>query len=284
MQVVGNAILFLLSASLFASALPRAQDPRALTASEIVKKSVVANTADWKAQPGYSYREHDSKSKIDSSGQVTIQQSKTYDVAMIEGSPYSRLVALNDEPLGGVQQQQEQGKLSREVQRRQNESHRERQARTAKYQNERAEEHLLMQQMVDAFTFSLGSEQSVEGVNCYVLDAVPNPDYRPPLEKAKVLTHMKGRLWIEKTQFHWAKVEAQVTNAVEFGLFIAKVKPGTMFELDQAPVADVWLPKRFTQTINASVFGIYGMRSKEQEDYSDYRQTIVDAQRRTLRK
>ncbi len=199
---------------------------------------------------------------------------------MIEGSPYNRLIALNDEPLSHTQQQQEQSKLNREIQRRQNESRREKQARISKYQNERAEEHLLMQQMVDAFTFSLGGEQKVNGVDCYVLDAVPNPDYRPPLEKAKVLTRMKGRLWVEKTQFHWAKVEAQVTSPVEFGLFIAKVKPGTMFELDQAPIGNVWLPKRFTQSVNASVFGIYGMRSKEEEDYSGYRQTTLNAQRR----
>jgi hypothetical protein len=58
---------------------------------------------------------------------------------------------------------------------------------------------------------------------------------------------------------------------VQFGFFIAQVKPGTKFELEQAPVGGVWLPKRFAETVNASLFGIYGMRSKQEEIYSDYR-------------
>jgi hypothetical protein len=62
-----------------------------------------------------------------------------------------------------------------------------------------------------------------------------------------------------------------VINPVQFGFFIAQVKPGTRFELEQSPVGGVWLPKRFTESVNASLFGIYGMRSRQEEVYSDYR-------------
>ncbi len=95
---------------------------------------------------------------------------------------------------------------------------------------------------------------------------------------------MKGRLWVEKSEYHWAKVEAEVTQPVEFGLFLARVKPGTKFELDQAAVGNVWLPKRFVESINATVLGLYGMRSTEEEDYSDYRQTTLAADRRGPKK
>jgi hypothetical protein len=82
---------------------------------------------------------------------------------------------------------------------------------------------------------------------------------------------MKGHLWIDKAEYHWVKVEAEVINPVQFGFFIAQVKPGTRFELEQSPVGGVWLPKRFTESVNASLFGIYGMRSRQEEVYSDYR-------------
>jgi len=133
--------------------------------------------------------------------------------------------------------------------------------------------------MVSAFEFRYAGEQQVQGADCYVLDAVPNPDYRPPVERARVLTGMKGRLWIDKAHFHWAKVEAEVTKPVEFALFIAKVKPGTRFELDQAPVGDVWLPKSFTESVNATVLGFYGMHSAEEEHYSDYQLNTLTAHR-----
>lgn len=248
-------------------------------AAEIVHKSVAANLADWKAQPEYAYRELDVKSKADSTGQTRSEQSRTYEVMMIEGSPYNRLIAIANEPLGRAQQQLEQIKLNAETARRQNESGRDREARIAKYQNERAEEHTLMQQMVAAFTFRLSGEEQIHGTDCYVLDAVPKPDYTPPVQRARVLKGMQGRLWIDKAHYHWVKVQAEVTSPVEFGLFIAKVKPGTRFELDQAPVGDVWLPKCFTETVNATVLGFYSMRSKEEDHYSDYHQTMLSARR-----
>jgi len=114
-------------------------------------------------------------------------------------------------------------------------------------------------------------------VDCYVLDAAPNPHYRPPVEKARALTGMRGRMWIDKVNHHWAKVEAEVDKPVEFGLFIARVKPGTTFELEQMPVGGVWLPKRFIQTVNASVLGVYNIQSRDETYYSDYRQDMLKA-------
>ena len=248
-------------------------------AADIIRRSIAVNTADWQAQPQYAHCELDIKKKRDSNGRVRIEQSKTYEVMMIEGSPYYRLIAVNNEPLTRSQEQQERAKLNKETERRQNESARDRRARIAKYQNERAEEHLLMQQMVAAFEFRYAGEQPVKGTDCYVLDATPNPDYRAPVERARVLTGMKGRLWIDKAHYHWAKVEAEVTKPVEFGLFIAKVKPGTRFELDQGPVGDVWLPTFFMQSVNATVLGMYGMHSIEEEHYSAYRENNLNARR-----
>jgi hypothetical protein len=262
-------------------ALPAANDVSVPSVVDIIRRSVAANTADWKSQPEYAYQEFDLKSKVDSNGKEQPQLSKTYEVLMIEGSPYNRLIAVENEPLSPAQAAQETGKLQREMFRRQHESADERRARTLKYQNSRAEEHLLMQQMTEAFNFKLVGEQTLEGAECYVLDAYPRPDYQPPVERARVLTGMRGRLWIEKSGYHWVKVQAEVLNPVQFGLFIAQVKPGTKFELDQAPVGNVWLPKSFTESVNASVLGLYGYRTKEEEHYSDYHLNSLSAGTRT---
>ena len=242
----------------------------AVDASYIVRRSVAANTADWKAQPQYSHLAREIRTKFGSDGQAKTSQSKTYRVTMMEGSPYYHLLELNNEPLSSVQAEQEKEKLDREIHRRQNETPDQRQARLTKYQSDRSEEHLLMQQMVDAFTFKVHREERVGGVDCYLLNATPNPDYRPPVEKARVLLGMKGHLWVDKAGYHWVKVEAEVTKPVQFGFFIAQVKPGTRFELEQGPVGGVWLPKRFVEVVNASLFGIYGMHSRQEETYSDY--------------
>jgi hypothetical protein len=238
---------------------------------EIVKKSVAVNDAAWKAAPNYSHNEQDVSMKLDDSGDLVSKQEKMYRVLMINGSPYNELIRLNGEPLSKTQRAQEQNKLRAEVKRRNHEKKSATQARIEKYKSGRAEEHLLMSQMTTAFHFRYAGEEVIRGRTCYVLDALPRPDYQPPVEKARVLTGMNGRMWIDKDTYNWVRVTAKVIKPVEFGYFIAKVRPGTQFELDQAPVeADVWLPVHFSQAVNARVLGFYGIRTREEEHYSDY--------------
>lgn len=241
------------------------------------------NTRDWRAQPEFSWTEHYIKSKVDADGKVTGKTSNTTKALMIDGSPYSFLIAVNNEPLSREQQAQEQAKLEREIASRNRESSSARSSRIKKYKDERSEEHLLMQQMVTAFNFRLLGEEEMGGVKCYHFEATPKPDYTPPVEKARVLKGMRGQMWIDVEHYHWVKVTAEVTQPVSFGFFIAKVNPGTRFEVDQAPFDDYWLPKRFVQTVNASVFGIYNYRSREETEYSDYKrakQEVADAEAR----
>jgi hypothetical protein len=239
--------------------------------SEIIKKSVAVNDSDWKQQPNYTHQERDVNAKVGSNGNITSKEEKTYRVHMIEGSPYNELIAVNGEPLDAEQRKQEEAKLKAEITKRANESKSARASRIDNYKKERGEEHLLLHQMVEAFNFKLSGEEKIDGHECYVLDATPNPDYQPPVTKARVLTGMKGRLWIAKDTYHWVRVHAKVVKPVEFGLFIAKVRPGTEFELDQSPVdGSVWLPSHFSQSVDARVLGFYGIRTREDEYYSDY--------------
>jgi hypothetical protein len=264
MPLYGLVILFVLIA--LAPAAPTLPD-----AAQIVKKSVAVNDADWRMQPKYIHEERDVESKIDSEGKVVGKKEKTYRVQMIDGSPYNSLIAIDGEPLSAEQKSQEESKLKAEVAKRSTQSSSERAARIQKYRKDRDEEYLLLQQMTKAFTFKLAGEEKIDGRECYVLDATPDADYQPPVTKARVLTGMKGRMWIEKLGYHWARVKAEVFRPVEFGLFLAKVSPGTEFELDQSPVeGTTWLPSHFSQRVNAKVLGIYSIRSAHDEYYSKY--------------
>src|SRR4051794_34632988 len=74
-----------------------------MSANEIVKRSVAANDADWRQQPGYSHQERDVNAKINTDGEVSSKQDKTFRVHMINGSPYNELLAVNGEPLSAAQ-------------------------------------------------------------------------------------------------------------------------------------------------------------------------------------
>jgi hypothetical protein len=255
-EVMGRFVVrALLACTVFASA----------AGQEIVNCSVNALQKDWDAAPRYSFTERDEEVKGDS------RSIKTYRVLMIEGSPYKRLVAVDDQPLPATQDAREERQLSHEIERRRKEAPDERARRLAKYDRERNQDQALLREMTEAFDFSFAGEETVSGHGARVFAAQPRPGFRPHSRETTVLTGMRGRLWIEERECQWVKAEAEVFRPVTFGLFIAKVSPGTQFLLEQGPVSSgIWLPRHFRVELKESVLGA-SRHTIDDETYSDYR-------------
>ncbi len=252
---------------LIAVAFPIASLADTPTAEQIIQRSLVANEADWNAAPGYSFTEHDVTSKRDNPA-----EQKTYQVIMIDGSPYERLMSIDGHALSREQDAIEQRKLAHAIRHWGKQSPERRQKRIEEYQKERHQDHALMAEMTKALKYTLAGETTLYGHPVYVLDALPDPDYVPHSRETRVLTGMKGRLWIDKQTYQWVKVEAEVFRPVEFGMFIAKVGPGTRFELNQAPGPDGhWFPMHFNTQVHASVLGLFNENSTDDETYSNYK-------------
>jgi hypothetical protein len=230
----------------------------------MVELSIASTEADWRALPHFSYIERDTDVK----GEATT--SKTYRVCMIDGSPYSHLIGVGDEPISPVQEARENEKLQKEIARRANESSRERAKRLAAYQNNRQRMFALIEQMADAFDFTLIDEQKLDNHAVLVLQAVPRRGYQPKTREAKILTGMKGTLWIDQDTYQWVRVEAEAIRPFWLGWFIAEVFPGTRFLLEQAPVMNnLWLPKHFNVEVKARVLLLKKNYSHD-ENYRDY--------------
>lgn len=231
-------------------------------AGEIIQRSVEANQRDWKAAPDYSYFERDRGA----SG------TKTYHVFMLKGSPYNYLILKNGQELSPQQQAQERQKLEQAIQQRKNETPRQRQERIQKYEKGRARDHQMMDQLVDAFIFKLQGEEKLDGFDVYVLSARPRPDYHPPTMQTEALTGMQGKMWIDKKTYQWVKVEAQVVHPVSVEGFLARVEPGTRFELEKMPVGDdIWLPQHFAMKSRARILFFFTRREQDDETYFGYR-------------
>jgi outer membrane lipoprotein-sorting protein len=231
---------------------------------QLIQKSVEANKADWKAQPEYDYFVNVKKGG----------DTKTYDVRMILGSPYEMLVAVDGNPISADQKADEKRKLQQATEARRKETPQQRDARIAAWQRGRERNHSLMEQLTKAFDFKLKDTEQLNGHDVYVLSATPRSGYQPPNNKAKVLTGMKGTMWIDKETYQWAKVEAQVIHPVSIEGFMAQVEPGTRFELREAPVApDIWLPVFFSEKAHAKIFFFVPKNSSEEDTYYDYKKT-----------
>lgn len=233
-----------------------------------VQRSVEANAKDWNAAPDYAYFETDRQKT----------GRETYEVLMILGSPYYRLVEINGSQLSAERQREEQRKLQETVARRESESIEERAKRVSQYEKDRHRDHVLMDQLTKAFDFTLTGEQKIAGYDVYALRATPKPGYRPPNIETHVLTGMEGTLWIDRKTFQWVKVVAEVIHPVSIEGFLAQVQPGTRFELEKRPVGNgIWLPSHFAMTSRSRILFLFSHKAAEDETYFGYQKMRTSA-------
>ena len=229
----------------------------------VVQQSARVTEADRNANDKYDYYE-------------TILQSdgshRTYSVRMLYGSPYEELISINGEPLRPDEQNQEEGKLQEEISRRKNESPNEHARRVAEFQKEQTRDRRFMEEFLSAFNFKLLGERRLNDRSVYVVEATLRPDYRATDRDSKVLTGMRGQLYIDQKSYQWVKAEAQVVHPVSITGFLATVEPGTRFVLEKMPVeGNIWLPKHFSMIAKAEILSFIGHKKHEDVVYFNYR-------------
>jgi hypothetical protein len=126
--------------------------------------------------------------------------------------------------------------------------------------------------MPHAFAYSISGTRRVGSRMVYLVRGTPRAGYDPPTAEGRVLTAMRIRLWIDTETLQWTKVVAQVAQPVSLFGFLARVQPGTLFELEEMPVsATVWLPKHFVIRSTSSILFMFRHRTYEEHTYFDYR-------------
>lgn len=237
-------------------------EERHLETEEIIRKSVAANQLDFKAAVDFNWKERDSSGK----------GSKTYQVTMIEGTPYNRLLAVNGKPLSTAKEAEELRKQQEAAAQRRVESPTDRQKRIAKFEKERTRDNLMMEQLTQAFTFSLIGQRKVRGFKVWMLKATPRPGYQPPNVETQVLPGMQGQLWVDQETYNWVKVTAEVIRPVSIEGFLAQVQPGTRFEIEKSPVGNgIWQISHFSMKSSARILRVFPRSSSEDDTYSDYK-------------
>jgi hypothetical protein len=237
---------------------------------EIVQRGTATIQSDWAADPDYAYVERDETLK---NGKMT---SRTSEVVMIDGSDYYMPIALEDQPLSPDGQKTELLKLKEEVQRRKSEDPESRQKRIADFNKREAENGALLVEFPKAFSFELLREEPMNGFPAYVLAANPKKRTGPLSRAAKVLSGMKGTVWINSESFHAIRGDCTVVAPVPIYGILARVLPGTHVDLELAPVTDsVWLISKLSLTLMVSKFWLFNSTQITRNTYTDYRPNNV---------
>jgi hypothetical protein len=235
-----------------------------LDARQIVGQSVAATERSWQARDHYIYTERDEDRRLDSLGQVKSENVDVSKMILVNGARFEQLVERN----GHLPSAKEQKESDQDLDKLKHQTLAEQTARLRKDQENRS----FLGDVLQAFDFQLIAEELVDGRPAYVLQATAHPGYQAQGKYGKMLPKVGGKLWIDKQDFGWIKVDGQVTQSFTMGLFVARVQRGSHIILEETCVGDgIWMPRRLEIRASARIFFLKSLDIDRILTYSDYR-------------
>lgn len=267
------ALYFALSAGFIFTAPAQTPDPL-----DIVRRSLEQDRTNFERARDYTFVERSELRRYSRKGQLTKTESETFDVLILGGRPYKKLVAKDDRPLSQKEAEKAEREFEKELRKRRGESGRERRALLEKEERRRRESREFLAEIPRAFHFRMAGVDSIDGFPVWVIDAEPRADFKPSAKRADLLPKFRGRIWIAQNDLQWVRVEAETVDTVSFGLFLARLGPGARLTFEQHRVNDeIWLPSRATTKLNARLALLKSFNAEVDVAWRDYRKFQTDS-------
>jgi hypothetical protein len=263
---------FLALAAVLATVV-HAQDAR-----DIVRRAVDADRRHSEAARNYTFLQRNQVKEFDGGGNIKKNEDRTFDVTLLDGSPYRRLVARNGRPISEAEQKWEQEKLQQGIEQRRHETPEQRERRVTEWRRKQEKQREPLKEFPDAFDFRIAGEESMDGIAVWVIDATPKPGFRPKLSSASFFPKVEARLWISKSDYAWVKIDMKTLDTISFGAVVLRLAKGSRLIIEQARVNnEIWLPKQVTLHASARILLFKALRAQYLFTFSDYKKFQVDS-------
>jgi hypothetical protein len=245
---------------------------------EIVRKALELDGQNSKLAQNYTFLQRQETRELDHSGRVKSRKIETWDITLLEGSPYRRLVARNDQPLPAEEQQREEERLRWNLDERRKETSEQRDRRMAEWRRRQQRLREPFHELLDAFDFAPAVEEQLDGRQAYRIDGSPKPGYKPKSSFAAFLPKIKLRLWIDARDRQGARIEIEAVDVISFAGLLVRLEKGSRIIVHQARVNDeVWLPRTVSVSAAARVLMVKSFNREMEYTFSDYKKFQADS-------
>jgi len=134
--------------------------------------------------------------------------------------------------------------------------------------------------ILQAADFQLVRREEIDGHSVILMTFKPNPNYKGGGYIEKIFQHATGRAWISEDDYELVKLEADVSQAINFGLgLLAKIQPGSRGTFEWRKINnEVWLPYRADSAAKVRILLVKGQTIREVTEYSDHKKFVVSTE------
>jgi hypothetical protein len=240
--------LFYLIVTMAAAAPVHAQD-----AAAIVRKAVEQYSKNEETLRNYTYTDRTVTDDLDAKGQVKATHSKVMEIMYIDGKQWTRTLEIDGKPV--KQSEKKPGRAENAELRAANNPFR---------------------RIPAAYDLTIVGQPVINGRPTWEIRATPKKDYKGP--HASVFRNVEGTLWIDQKDNAWVKFEADTSDTISFGLFIARIAKGTRIHVERVRVNDeVWAPSVVSLKGSARIALVKSINQQQTSRFSDYKKYSTDS-------
>jgi hypothetical protein len=142
----------------------------------------------------------------------------------------------------------------------------------------RRRDFAFLSEIPELLDLRLEDNSMIGGRPVWVVSGTPRPGAKAKSGDAKMLQKVRGRMWIDKATYQWARVEAETTDTISWSLFLARLNSGSKMTFEQTEVtSELWFPKRLLLTGSGRIGLIKRIALDEEIEWSNYRKFSVDS-------
>lgn len=160
--------------------------------TEILQRSIDAQSKNWERASQYAYVEHADFYGFDKNGQPRKDRSETNEIVFVEGSTYKKLIARNERALEGKEKAKEEKKMQRTAEERRRQRH------AGAFHKE-----VSAGSDADALTLfdnRLVGEEEIRGRKVWVIECTPKSGRVPANAHEKEVLSFQRKLWIDQSE------------------------------------------------------------------------------------
>jgi hypothetical protein len=244
---------------------------------EVLRRVAEKDIENDKRLRDYTYIQREEQHRLDGKGNVKKVESRTSEVLVIYGEEVQRLIAKDDKPLSEQDAKKEEERIQKITDKRKNESDSDRRKRLEKEEKNREDGRKFVLEVADAYDFRLVDSETLDGHETWVLDGEPRPGFEPKSREAKFLPKLRGRIWIDKTEMQWVKLDVTTTDTISVGLFLARIHKGTRIVVETTKVnEEVWLPKHVDFHVDLRLALLKNLNVDVEQTFRDYKKFRTD--------
>ena len=209
--------------------------------NDLVRKAIDREIGHQRKLADYTWQELEVSNQVDGKRK---RETKVWDHTNIDGTSYRKLIEKDGKPLSAREARKEQEKMDKEIARRKNESASQRGKRVDAERKEQEEAIKFREEVMKAFAFRIEGEEKINGFTAWRVAGEPRRDFQPKSRDGKMLTKIRGKIWIDKQTNEWLRFDVVTIDKITFGGFIAALQPGARIVAQQMRVNDeLWHPE-----------------------------------------